>query len=365
MRAMSTCRVLVLAGLVWAGPVLAGQEPSSSDAPSAAFVLPSGSRQVRVLDVSIKDEARDKSLELRVRVPVGDAPEGGWPLIVFSHGAGGSKTAFGELLDHLASHGFASIAPTHADSIALRRREGEDVGRLGTAAGRERLRRDVRLGDRVADCVLVLDQMANIAEEVRKSGGPELVINKERVAIGGHSAGAFTTQLASGVKARAAGIGKRGLGFTSIADPRFKAAIVISGQGTTSRILGEESWSDVAVPMLVMAGSLDTSPPEMGRETPESRQEPFTRARGEQRGGPPAYLLFIDGATHGSYQGKSVGRLLGEQPTTEPAQIQRAVATSSLLFLRAHLLGDADAKEQLRQPRMDDMIPGKVRFEHK
>lgn len=367
-RAMTVC--LILAGSALSQPATPPQPVPPTAPTEAHFTLARGPFKSATADVTLHDAARDKDLELRLRVPLASPehpmPAEGWPLVVFSHGAGGSRDAFPDLLDFWASHGYASVAPTHSDSIQARKKKGEvNPSELFTPAGRQKLVRDVSLTDRVADCVFILDHLAELSTASERTKGPALKADPTRFAVAGHSAGAFTAQLCAGVKGRAAGLGKTGLGFTSIADDRFKAAIIISGQGTKSLLLGEDSWSAVKVPLFVITGSLDTSPPQMGKETPESRQEPFLKSRGQAKGGPPAYLLFIDGATHGSYQGKATASLLAEKPTTEPAQIQSAVAAGTTLFLDAHLRASDAAKTTLNSGQLTRSIPGKVRFEHK
>lgn len=332
------------------------------------YVLGKGSYGVVTKDVTVRDEVRGKDLELRVRVPTSSTfpPPEGWPLVVFSHGAGGSRTAFKDLLDFWASHGFASVAVTHADSIELARRKGTNDG-VGVLSeeGRRKLLMSVDLGDRVADCKFVLDALDPISAAVVKAGGPELKVDRKKLAIAGHSAGAFTTQLCAGVKARAAVLRQRGLEMTSVGDDRFKAAIVISGQGLSARALDEQSWSAVKIPMLVIAGSQDFSPNGMGKETPESRQDPFKLSRGTAGGGPPAYLLYIEGATHGSYQGKGAAQLLGEAPATDVRDIQNSVATATTLYLNTYLQGDDSSREILESNKVRETIPGKVTWEWK
>lgn len=333
--------------------------------------MPKGEFGVKQTDVTIRDGVREKDMELRVRVPIpaaGEkAPPEGWPLVVFSHGAGGSRDAFPALLDFWASHGFASIAITHEDSIQLKRREGDapPLRELMTDKGRRELRNSVDLGDRVADCSLVLDRLDDISAATEKAGGRAFKVDRAKMAIAGHSAGAFTAQLCAGVKVRAAGVGQRGLAFTSVADDRFKAAIIISGQGTTSRILGDKAWGEVKVPLFVIGGSQDSSPPGMGPETPESRRHPYEYSRGVAKGGPPAYLMFIEGATHASYSGKAASGLLREKPSTDPALIGDAVATGTTLFLDAKLRASGAAERTLAGTRLGDTIPGKVTYEHK
>lgn len=365
---------ITLAAIVALQPPLAsdrraGTGAASTDVTGRPFVLAPGACTSAPVDVTIRDEGRAKDLELRVRIPVppegGSPPPAGWPLVVFSHGAGGSRTAFAELLEFWASHGYASVAVTHADSLELKRRTtGRTGGSLSTVAGRLRLLASVDPAERVRDCAAVLDRVDDIGRAVEAAGGVPVHIDGSRVAIAGHSAGALTAQLAAGVRGAGRGIGNAGEPG-KIADPRFRGAIIISGQGTPSRLLDERSWSEVDVPFFVIGGSLDASPRSMGRETPESRRHPFEFARGRAAGGPAAYLLDIEGATHGSYQGRSVSALLGERPETDVRAIQGAVATGTTLFLDATLGASAEAGAILDGDRLRDTIPGRVRFGHK
>lgn len=379
--------VWTIAALVLgAGTVLAQEKPAPApDAGQAVravkerFTVSPGPHEVATTDVTLRDEARGKDLQLRIRTPKlkdGEkAPDAGWPLLVFSHGAGGSRDAFGPLQDLLTSHGYACIAPTHSDSIALARTkrdgDGPTARELATPEGRKKLRNSVKLSERVGDCTLILDRVADISALVEKAGGRPFTIDSQKIAIAGHSAGAFTAQLCAGVKIRGVAVGKTGQGMVSIGDDRFKAAAIISGQGTASLALSADSWDSVKVPLLVFSGSLDGSPPNMGDETPQTRRHPFEKSRGTVNGGPPAYLLYIDGATHGSYQGKlGAGERLqmaaGEAVNATPAdQVGDATNAAILTFLNAHIRADPKALETLRSDALSRTIPAKVEYQHK
>jgi predicted dienelactone hydrolase len=67
-----------------------------------------------VADVTLRDEARGKDLEVRVVHPASGGPH---PLIVFSHGDGGSREGVTELGRAWAASGYVVVAPTHADSV--------------------------------------------------------------------------------------------------------------------------------------------------------------------------------------------------------------------------------------------------------
>src|SRR5687767_2202008 len=64
----------------------------------------------------LHDVKRNKDLPLTLFIP--DAP-GPHPLIVFSHGAGGSGEYYRPLVAGWVRNGYVVICPTHADSIAL------------------------------------------------------------------------------------------------------------------------------------------------------------------------------------------------------------------------------------------------------
>jgi predicted dienelactone hydrolase len=246
------------------------------------------------------------------------------------------------------------IHPTHSDSLRLRRQRGDDLS--GLRADPERLRRSVDIVDRLADVSLVLDSLDKIeAKEPRLRSGDEGRIDRERIGMAGHSAGAYTTQVAFGTTIRAP---RRGASERNLSDPRIKAAIVISGQGLTNRSLTQDSWKNIRGPMMVYAGSLDASA--ISNETPESRRHPFEYA-------PPGdkYLVYLEGATHGSYQGRGLSRVLGEEPSTDVKLITDAVSVGTLAFWDAYLMKDADAMKYLSSDKLTKFGGGAIEFKRK
>jgi predicted dienelactone hydrolase len=261
--------------------------------------------------------------------------------VVFSHGAGGSRATFPGLTAHWASHGYIVVLPTHSDSIELRRRKGEDLSLL--ARDLNLLVRDVRPLDRLADVVFLLDSIGTMEERgpgLRGGDGAGRV-DRERIGMAGHSAGALTTQMAAGVKVRGVSPGAM-LEARSVGDPRIDAAILISGQGTTNRMFTDQSWSELSKPTMVLTGSKDYAA--ISTETPASRREPFEKAKPGDK-----YLVFIEGATHSSYQGKGPAlRLDREQPSeTELSMITSVTAAATLAFLDIYLKDDKRARAYL------------------
>lgn len=325
----------------------------------------SAALEIRTLDFTLHDEVRGKDLEVRVRAPKARTTAGPLPLIIFSHGAGGAKDAFPDLSAHWASRGYVVVHPTHSDSISLRRRNGEDLSNL--RENPKRLLADVDGPERLADASFIIDSISAIEARINQgqlnegvaddaAENAKLTIDAERIGMAGHSAGAYTTQIAFGAKVRGARWGS--LRLKSHADARIKAAVLISGQGTTNRSFTKDSWSAIAGPMMVYAGSLDTSP--ISDETPESRREPFEYANPGDK-----YLVYIDGATHGSYQGKGLATLLRESPTTDVAVITAAVSSGTTAFFDCYLKGNAAARTYLQSDELVELTSGAAEYKRK
>jgi predicted dienelactone hydrolase len=306
------------------------------------YKVDAGPRKVASQDLVLRDEKRQRDLEVTVRYPaVAQGAPGRFPLVVFSHGAGGSRDAFPDLTTHWASHGYIVVLPTHADSIQFRRRSGEDLSALRRDL--DSLRRDVKPLDRLADVVFLLDSIGTMEGRVPglrvKDGAGR--VDRERIGMAGHSAGALTTQMAAGVKVRGVSPGAL-FEARSVGDPRIDAAILISGQGTTNRMFTDQSWNELSKPLMVLTGSKDYAA--IGSETPASRREPFEKAKPGDK-----YLVFIEGATHSSYQGKGPAlRLDREQPSeTELSMITSVTAAATLAFLDIYLKDDKRARAYL------------------
>ncbi|MCL4222382.1 MAG: hypothetical protein KJZ65_13540 [Phycisphaerales bacterium] len=318
---------------------------------------PVGPLEVRDSGVlTLHDEARDKNLQIRVRFPVRDDRTdgdhaGAHPLIIFSHGAGGSCDAFVSLSTCLASHGYVVVHPTHSDSLAL------EQGKDRRQAVRRVLRQPseivsrVDLPDRVADVKFLLDAIDTIEERI----GQEGLVDRQRVGMAGHSAGAMTTQVLGGMEFR---IGRMS-GGDRLEEPRFDAFALISGQGTNRRAITEDSWNKVDRPWLVLAGSKDVSA--ASNETPESRRHPFEFAPADGT----KYLVFIDGATHSSYQGKVPGALLDRDRPANLAWIEQTTNLSVLAFFDAYVKGDQEAKAWLDAGKSVERDGGEAEFLHK
>jgi dienelactone hydrolase len=180
----------------------------------------------RVLDLELVDADRQRPVPARLYLPQQASPDGPVPLVVFSHGLGGSRMGYSYLARHWADVGMASLHPQHvgSDSRVWRGNPLDLLQRLQSAA------RDAEALARAQDLRFALDQV--LASDQGR------LIDASKVAVAGHSYGANTAMLIAG-----AHVNKDGANLGELRDQRIKAAILISappllGQGPVQQVLG-------------------------------------------------------------------------------------------------------------------------------
>jgi len=173
----------------------------------SARAAPAPQPSFATLDMSWADAGRKREVPVRLYLP---ETLHSVPLVVFSHGIGGSRRGYSWLGQHFASNGIASLHMQHvgSDSQLWSGNVFNVVQRLRQAA-----REDEALA-RAHDVRFVLDTLLDSALGARIDAG--------RIVAAGHSYGANTTLLASGAQVQRNG---RPL---DLRDARIRAAILIS-----------------------------------------------------------------------------------------------------------------------------------------
>jgi predicted dienelactone hydrolase len=222
---------------------------------------------------------------------------GPFPLIVFSHGVGGSPQGYETTLRAWAAAGFVVAGPLFP------------IGSLpneGNAAVT-----DVR--NQTGDVSFVITKV--LALDRQKKSGLGHIIDSKHIGVAGHSLGAVTTL---------------GVAFRSCCrDKRIDAVISYAG---TPLIYGTD-FKGITTPLLLVHGNADATVDYRGSVAS------FNRARG------PKFFITIINGTHGA-------GILGDDPV-----VTAAVAKASLDFWRAYLLGDTSAVARLRQ---EAVVPGRT-----
>ena len=272
------------------------------------------------------------TVALRVRVPT--APTGPCPVIIFSHGLGGSREGYWPLTEEWASAGFAVIQPTHTGSDTQMLR---DAGMLGLGHAARAATRDPAL---LAGRPRLLSRLIDLLPEIhaRLPHWPG-TFDVTRIGVGGHSFGAWTTLVVAGVHYR---IPNR---QEPLSDARPLAFLALSPPGP-SPLLGAEAWADATRPMLLMTGSEDRQPGFLDSEDgadhgPAWRERSFLAL-------PPGdkWLAVLTGAHHCAFSNGQGARLSGE-PQPEP-WMEESLKAITTTWWRAWLSADPTAAAALR-----------------
>lgn len=268
------------------------------------------------------DAARGgRVVPFKAYAPAGQGP---FPVVVHSHGLGGSREASVFILQAVAEAGFLVVCLQHAGSdtgLLAGGRPRDTTGLVAAAgAGINQQAAQARYGD----LPFALDQ---IALDPRLAAKADLT----RVGMSGHSYGALSTLVA---------VGQRVLGATPptrFAEPRIKAAIAYSPnkpRGDDART----AFAAVKTPMLHFTGTADVTPFDL-EKTPFERTTPYQAINGADQ-----FLIVLDGADHGLFGGRrGAGGVL---KPTDPAQME-IVKAETIRFWRAYLKDDKAAAAEL------------------
>lgn len=208
------------------------------------------------------------------------------PVVLHSHGGGGTRSSGAMFGRHLASHGFIALHLQHlgSDRDAFR----NDPRQISAAA------RDPRLGaDRFEDVGFAWRQLQDTRTQAALAGR----VDPQRIGISGHSFGAITALIAAGQSVS---------GYDrSLSVPQLKAAFALSPSAPRARY-GDAAtaFRDMLMPIFHLTGTEDHAP--NGDFTAPARRIPFDRITDVDQ-----WLLVLSGANHFTFAGEPNPRLGG------------------------------------------------------
>jgi len=326
-------------------------------------------------DFLLHDFKRKRDLPVTIVYPI--ATDGPFPIIIFSHAAGGTGVSLSGLLRYWSSHGYICLAPTHPDSVQERKKKGKTTGKLDqdyADAVREVLNDINALEQRVRDLAFLIYSLGEIG---LRFPAIKDTMDPRRIGVGGHSLGSYTAMMILGT-----GIEFNGR-MTDFVDPRISCALLLSAQGPGKLGLTDKSWTFLRRPMMIITGSDDLG---LGGEDPQWRKQPYLLS-------PPGdkYFVFIQGANHFSLPGFTItrrqeekinldnsrpaiaaltGRTFGETAATQPMTpeeeqhaIFACVRVSSLAFWNMYLKHDPVAISFLKKDGLKDASHGLATIE--
>ena len=273
---------------------------------------------VQTLDFDWTDASRGRAVPVRLYWPESASAGAPVPLVVFSHGIGGSRRGYSYLGAFWASQGIAALHVQHvgSDRSLWSGNPLQLVGRLQGAA-----QEDEAL-NRVRDVRFALDQVL--------AGDHGALIRRDAIIAAGHSYGANTTLLLAGAQVQRQGQA------LDLAEPRLRAAIVISappfyGEPDPQRIL-----AGVRVPTLHVTATEDVIRIPGYYSPASDRLQVF-----EATGGPSKALAVFKGGSHSMFTDR-----LGTGGADWNPQVKAATRELALNFLRSVFEGAPTAFER-------------------
>jgi predicted dienelactone hydrolase len=326
-RAAKTVGVALLAIAARAMAVEPAYDPLRVAAPLKAAAL----------DLTVHDADRKRDIPVWVYLPTGNKPA---PVVLFSHGLGGSRENSPYLGQHWSARGYVAVFVQHPGSDTSVWKDKRAGGRL------EAMREAASAKNfalRVKDIPAVLDQL----EKWNRQAGHALAgrLDLTHVGMSGHSFGAVTTQAVSGQHFP--------LGLVNYTDGRIKAALAFS-PSAPKRGSADRAFGGVAIPWLLMTGTKDTS---FINDTDVASRLAVYPAL------PPGgkYELVLEGAEHSAFGDRP---LPGDKEQRNPNH-HRAILALSTAFWDAYLRGDAAAKAWLEGDGPRSVLEPKDRWQRK
>ena len=280
---------------------------------------------IKMIRGSLTDSTRgNRVIALKLYVPEAQGP---FPLIVWSHGLGGSVDGAAFISRYLCAHGYVLLHIQHpgTDSSLWEGKPGHPWDVIRAA----HIPRSATLA-RFADIPFVLDSLDEFLDH---HPGIAPRIDRKTIAMSGHSFGAMTTQVMCGQLFP----DEQGI-LQDYSDPRFRCGILYSPVPAfhLTGELPDRIYGDIDRPLFHMTGTDDSSPVEGFDYTRRLAVYDHTRKAEKM-------MMILKDGDHMVYNG-SRGKL-GENPNRE--KHEEIIKTAALTYFNAKLKQDAAAAEWL------------------
>lgn len=269
-----------------------------------------------------KDPTRTREIPIKVYFPV--EPAGSYPVILFSHGLGGTRMTYEYLGRQWAGHGYVVVHLQHpgSDDSAWRGQQQPMQSMRDAASGQNAI-------DRAKDVRFALDQLKLLNRDHEKLKGK---LNLNSIGLAGHSFGANTSLLLAGQQLGGPLVSNR---VGKLSDDRIKAVIPMSAPVPVMRNNLDFIYGSITIPTFIMTGTEDDSP--LSDTKAAERRIPYDRIKKN------AYLLILNGGDHMVFSGRLADR-------QNDAEFQKLVRVASTAFWDSYLKTDTAAKAWLDGP---------------
>lgn len=274
-----------------------------------------------------EDSRRGRSIPVKIYMPPFSAEKSPAPVLVFSHGLGGTREAAAYLGDYLSARGYVCVHIQH---------EGSDSGvwRPIASQGRAAILAQMKSAANASNLKLRIDDVSFVLDELERRNKSDALLgsklNLSAIGLAGHSFGAGTTLALAGQNYL---VGTRTLNYK---DPRIKAAVYLSPPANLRGHRSNEIFGSIQIPGLLMTGTNDYSP--IGETTAQQRILPF-----QGISAPGQYLVNFQGGDHMIFSGHS-----NPSRVQSDENYQRMISKVTGAFLDAYLKGDEVQRKWLK-----------------
>lgn len=317
---------------------IATPAPAPMVAPAPASTVTyetAGPFEVVAADAIWRDESRNRDIPVRIFSPkTSDKNSDGnsdkainamFPVILFSHGLGGSREGGAIWGQHWASHGYIVLHMQHAGSdeaVWKDKKIADKASELKSAMTVDNSRL------RIGDVGFVLDQIAKLN---KAKIAPWMSADMSHIGMSGHSFGAQTTLAVAGQKLPMPG-------FKPTLDGRITAAIAFSPNARFKTAL-DTQFGSISMPFFSITGTKDGAI--LNDDTKaEDRLIPYQKMPAGEK-----YLAVFDGGDHMVFGGHILNRRRPE--TARDRDIQGDVKAATLAFWDSTLKRDSSAQKWL------------------
>lgn len=276
---------------------------------------------VEVVRATWIDAARKRDVPVTAYLPASSTSAA--PVIIFSHGLGGSRDGYAYLGRHWASNGFVSVHVQHLGSDAEILRGAKSP----VKSFREAILNPKNTIERPKDVSFALNELTRLNAVAGPFKGR---LDLKHVGVAGHSFGAHTAMSVAGMSFP--------VPTWDFADARFTAAVAFSPMAP--RMQTEKRFSTVRIPVMHLTGTADDSP--VGETLAKDRRVPFDLIHGV-----PQLLLTLTGGDHMVFSGND-GVL---RESARDAIHHDLILQGTTAFWNATLKSDAQGIQRMAEGR--------------
>ncbi len=286
-----------------------------------------GPFEIVTADAIWRDENRKRDIPVRIFSPktMEKTTNALFPVILFSHGLGGSREGGATWGQHWASHGYIVLHMQHVGSdeaVWKDKKIADRVGELKSAMTIDNSQL------RIGDVGFVLDQIARLN---KAQITPWVNADMSHMGMSGHSFGAQTTLAVAGQKLPLPGA-------KPTLDARIKAAIAFSPNARLKTAL-DTQFGSISMPFFSITGTKDVAMLTDDTQA-EDRRIPYQKM---PTGG--KYLAVFEGGDHMVFGGHVLNKRRPE--TARDHIIQEEVKAATLAFWDSTLKQDSSAQKWL------------------